>query len=48
MTPENTSAIIQKIWNNPLRDAGVSYGDYPEQLTYLLLKMSHEYARPSP
>ena len=49
MTPENISAIIQKVWSmcNPLRDAGVSYGDYLEQLTdLLLLKMSHEYSHP--
>ncbi|HJK55620.1 MAG TPA: class I SAM-dependent DNA methyltransferase, partial [Methanocorpusculum sp.] len=49
MTPENTSAIIQKVWSmcDPLRDAGVSYGDYLEQLTYLIfLKMSYEYSRP--
>ena len=32
---------------NPLRDDGVSYGDYPEQLTYLIfLKMSDEYSKP--
>jgi type I restriction enzyme M protein len=32
---------------NPLRDDGVSYGDYLEQLTYLIfLKMSDEYAKP--
>ena len=46
---EQTSAIITKVWGmcNPLRDAGVSYGDYLEQLTYLLfLKMSDEYSRP--
>jgi len=30
-----------------LRDEGVSYGDYLEQLTYLLfLKLAHEYAQP--
>lgn len=30
----------------PLRDDGVSYGDYLEQLTYLIfLKMSDEYSR---
>ncbi len=41
----NSSAIVQKLWNycNVLRDAGLSYGDYIEQLTYLLfLKMAHE------
>ena len=32
---------------NPLRDDGVSYGDYLEQLTYLIfLKMSDEYSKP--
>ena len=32
---------------NPLRDDGVSYGDYLEQLTYLIfLKMSDEYSTP--
>ncbi len=42
----NTSALIQKVWNfcHTLRDDGVGYGDYLEQLTYLLfLKMAHEY-----
>ena len=41
----NTSNIVQKLWNycNVLRDDGMSYGDYVEQLTYLLfLKMSDE------
>jgi type I restriction enzyme M protein len=41
----NTSTIVQKLWNycNVLRDDGMSYGDYVEQLTYLLfLKMAHE------
>lgn len=41
--------IISKVWGmcNPLRDDGVSYGDYLEQLTYLIfLKMSDEYSRP--
>jgi type I restriction enzyme M protein len=40
-----SSTIVQKIWNfcNTLRDDGVSYGDYLEQLTYLLfLKMADE------
>ncbi|MBA3775713.1 MAG: type I restriction-modification system subunit M N-terminal domain-containing protein [Betaproteobacteria bacterium] len=39
----NTSALVQKLWNycNVLRDDGMSYGDYVEQLTYLLfLKMA--------
>ena len=41
----NTNSITQKLWNycNVLRDDGMSYGDYVEQLTYLLfLKMSDE------
>lgn len=49
MNQENTSTIISKVWGmcNPLRDDGVSYGDYLEQLTYLIfLKMSHEYSKP--
>ena len=46
-----TSAITvaQKLWNycNVLRDAGLSYGDYLEQLTYLIfLKMMDERSRP--
>ena len=43
------STIISKIWNmaNVLRDDGVSYGDYLEQITYLLfLKMADEMNRP--
>jgi type I restriction enzyme M protein len=45
----NTTTIVNKVWSycNVLRDDGVSYGDYLEQLTYLLfLKMADEYARP--
>ena len=41
----NTSSIVQKLWNycNVLRDDGMSYGDYVEQLTSLLfLKMADE------
>ena len=32
----NTATIVQKLWNycNVLRDDGMSYGDYVEQLTY--------------
>lgn len=44
----NTSSLIQKVWNfcHTLRDDGVGYGDYLEQLTYLLfLKMAHEYSQ---
>lgn len=39
----NTSTLVQKLWNycNVLRNDGMSYGDYVEQLTYLLfLKMT--------
>ena len=42
-------AVGQKLWNysNVLRDAGLSYGDYLEQLTYLIfLKMMHERSQP--
>lgn len=49
MNQEQTSTIISKVWGmcNPLRDDGVSYGDYLEQLTYLIfLKMSDEYSKP--
>jgi type I restriction enzyme M protein len=45
----NTSTIVSKVWSycNVLRDDGVSYGDYLEQLTYLLfLKMADEFNRP--
>ena len=44
-----SSAIVQKLWNycNVLRDDGMSYGDYVEQLTYLLfLKMADERTKP--
>jgi type I restriction enzyme M protein len=52
----STNQIVQKLWNycNVLRDDGMSYGDYVEQLTYLLfLKMADErtkapYNQPSP
>lgn len=45
----HSGAIVQKLWNycNVLRDDGLSYGDYVEQLTYLLfLKMAHERTQP--
>ena len=52
----NPATIVQKLWNycNVLRDDGMSYGDYVEQLTYLLfLKMADErsqlpYSQPNP
>ena len=46
---EQSSSIVSKVWGmcGPLRDDGVSYGDYLEQLTYLIfLKMSDEYSKP--
>ena len=45
----STADIVQKLWNycNALRDDGMSYGDYVEQLTYLLfLKMADERKKP--
>ena len=45
----STNQIISKVWSfcNTLRDDGVGYGDYLEQLTYLLfLKMADEYSKP--
>jgi type I restriction enzyme M protein len=45
----NTASIISRVWSfcTTLRDDGVGYGDYLEQLTYLIfLKMADEYARP--
>ncbi len=45
----NTAPIVSRVWNfcTTLRDDGVGYGDYLEQLTYLIfLKMADEYARP--
>src|SRR5947208_16143788 len=45
----STAQIVQKLWNycDVLRDDGLSYGDYVEQLTYLLfLKMAHERTQP--
>jgi type I restriction enzyme M protein len=41
----HSQQIVQKLWTycNVLRDDGLSYGDYVEQLTLLLfLKMAHE------
>jgi len=45
----HSQQIVQKLWNycNVLRDDGLSYQDYIEQLTYLLfLKMADERTRP--
>jgi type I restriction enzyme M protein len=45
----HSQQIVQKLWNycNVLRDDGLSYGDYVEQLTYLLfLKMADEQTKP--
>ncbi len=45
----NEASIVSKVWSfaNILRDDGVSYGDYLEQLTYLLfLKMADEFSKP--
>lgn len=45
----NEAGIVSKVWSfaNVLRDDGVGYGDYLEQLTYLLfLKMADEFSKP--
>lgn len=45
----NASSVVSKVWAfcQTLRDDGVGYGDYLEQLTYLLfLKMADEYSKP--
>jgi type I restriction enzyme M protein len=45
----SSAPIVSKVWSfcNTLRDDGVGYGDYLEQLTYLIfLKMADEYAKP--
>jgi type I restriction enzyme M protein len=44
-----TASIVTKVWSfcTVLKDDGVSYGDYLEQLTYLIfLKMADEYSQP--
>ncbi len=46
--PDQSAPIVQKVWNycHVLRDDGVSYGDYVEQLTYLIfLKMAEEHTK---
>ncbi len=48
MSKENAD-VVHRVWNycHVLRDDGVSYGDYLEQLTYLIfLKMADEQAAP--
>jgi len=45
MTTKDYSSLVSKVWNyaHVLRDQGISYGDYVEQITYLLfLKMDEE------
>jgi type I restriction enzyme M protein len=45
---DQSNQLVQKLWNycNILRDDGLSYGDYVEQLTFLLfLKMADEQSR---
>ncbi len=45
----NAVTIVSKVWSfcTTLRDDGVDYGDYLEQLTYLIfLKMADEYSKP--
>lgn len=45
----DAATLVSKLWNycNVLRDDGVSYGDYVEQLTYLMfLKMDDEQTNP--
>jgi type I restriction-modification system DNA methylase subunit len=50
----SAAEIVNKVWNysHVLRDDGVGYGDYVEQITYLIfLKMADERERgevPSP
>jgi len=46
---DQSSQLARKLWNycNILRDNGLSYGDYVEQLTFVLfLKMADEQSRP--
>lgn len=47
MTTKDYSSLVSKVWNyaHVLRDQGISYGDYVEQITFLLfLKMDQERA----
>ena len=46
---KDSKQLVSKLWNycNILRDDGLSYGDYVEQLTFLLfLKMDNERTKP--
>ena len=46
---ESPTQLVQKLWNNCniLRDDGLSYGDYVEDLTFLcFLKIANEQSRP--
>jgi type I restriction enzyme M protein len=45
MSSDNSASIVSKVWNyaHVLKNAGVGYGDYVEQITYLLfLKLADE------
>ena len=44
----NSPTLVNKLWNycNVLRDDGMSYGDYVEQLTYLLFSSGRFASRP--
>lgn len=47
MTNDSSASIVSKVWNyaRVLKNAGVGYGDYVEQITYLLfLKLADEMA----
>jgi len=49
MSTNHSQQVVRKLWNycNLLKDDGLSYGDYVEQLTYLLfLKMVDEQTKP--
>lgn len=44
MAASSPTALVQKLWNycKILRDDGLSYGDYVEQLTFLILLISYK------
>lgn len=49
MSDNHTQSIVNKAWNfaHVLRDDGLSYMEYTEQITFLLfLKMAHERTLP--